>query len=144
MEGNVLLFLLHGVPGDRLEGLLYVNGLLGRSLEVGNVALRLAPRLGALLRHHPRALQIDLVTEHDEGEGLGIARTSLNQKFLAPAVKILEGLRHIDVKHKHASIGAAIEGNAQALESLLTSCITMRRGKRWSNPMEEDGSVLRL
>lgn len=42
-----------GVLGDGLEGLLDVDGLLGRGLKVGNVALGLAPGHGSFLRDLP-------------------------------------------------------------------------------------------
>ena len=42
-----------GVLGDRLEGLLHVDRFLRRRLEVGNIALGLAPLLSALHRHLP-------------------------------------------------------------------------------------------
>ena len=40
-----------GVLGDGLEGLLHVDGLLGRGLEVGDLVLGVAPLLGALGGH---------------------------------------------------------------------------------------------
>lgn len=45
----LLGLLLQRVLGDSLEGLLDVDGLLRRRLEVGDVPLRLTPRHGTLL-----------------------------------------------------------------------------------------------
>lgn len=39
------------VPGDRLEGLLHVDGLLGAGLEVGDVVFAVAPGLSPLGGH---------------------------------------------------------------------------------------------
>ena len=44
-------FLLQSILGDSLESLLNVDSLLGRCLEVRNVALRLTPRHGTFLRN---------------------------------------------------------------------------------------------
>ena len=43
-----------GVLGDRLERLFHVDRLFGRRLEVRNVALCVAPLLGALYRNLSR------------------------------------------------------------------------------------------
>ncbi|KAI3481662.1 hypothetical protein L1887_55795 [Cichorium endivia] len=70
-----LCLLLEGRARDGLEGLLDVDGLLCARLKVGDVALGLAPRHGALLRDHALALlDVDLVAEHDKGEVFGIER----------------------------------------------------------------------
>ena len=50
-----------------LEGLVHIDGLLGARLEVGNVALCLAPGEGALLGDDAAVL-VDLVAQHDEGD----------------------------------------------------------------------------
>ena len=40
-----------GILSDRLEGLLDIDGLLGRSLKVGNFVLGVAPLLRSLCRY---------------------------------------------------------------------------------------------
>ena len=99
-----------GVLGDGLEGLLHVDGLLGRSLEVGDFVLGVAPLLGALGRHRAvikvhlgvrvvvvevgevaegvdvvMEVAIDLVAEDDEGEVVGVPGTGLDQELVPPA-----------------------------------------------------------
>ena len=40
-----------GILGNRLESLFDIDGLLGGSLEIRNIAFGLTPRHGAFLRH---------------------------------------------------------------------------------------------
>ena len=48
-----------GILSDRLEGLLDIDGLLGRSLKVGDFVLGVAPLL-CLLRRYCAAIQVHL------------------------------------------------------------------------------------
>ena len=62
-----------GILSDRLEGLLDIDGLLGRSLKVGDFVLGVAPLLRSLRRYCPVVqvhLQADTVSERkiDEKE----------------------------------------------------------------------------
>ena len=62
-----------GILSDRLEGLLDIDGLLGRSLKVGDFVLGVAPLLRSLRRYCPVVqvhLQPDTVSERkiDEKE----------------------------------------------------------------------------
>ena len=56
-----------GILSDRLEGLLDIDGLLGRSLKVGNFVLGVAPLLRSL-RRYCAVVQVnpqsDTVCEH--------------------------------------------------------------------------------
>ena len=65
-----------GILSDRLEGLLDIDGLLGRSLKVGDFVLGVAPLLGAFGGHRA-VVQVDLVAEHHEGEIVRITGTGL-------------------------------------------------------------------
>lgn len=56
-----------------------------------------------------------------ERKVLGIARRSLNQELVSPAVESIETLGVVDIKHQHAAVGTSVECNAQRLEALLTS-----------------------
>lgn len=104
--------------GDRLEGQLHVEGLLGAGLEVGDAVLALAPLLRAL-RRHGAVLQVHLVAEDDEGEVVGVARRRLDEELVAPRLERLEGGGRGDVEDQHTAVGAAIEGHPQRLEPLL-------------------------
>jgi hypothetical protein len=115
--------LLECILGNGLEGLLDIDGFLGRSLKERNVALGLAPSHGTLVGDDTLVLEIDLVTENNEWEVLRIAGTGLDEELIAPAVEVLKGLGDVDVEHEHAAIGTTVESNTKALEALLTSSI---------------------
>lgn len=67
------LLLLQRVAGNDLKGLLHVDGLLGRGLEVGDAALGLAEGHGALGRDDALALlDVNLVAQHDKGERIRV------------------------------------------------------------------------
>jgi hypothetical protein len=66
-------------------------------------------------------LQINLVAQHDKWEVLGISRTSLDQELVAPRIKVLECVGSSCVEDENAAISTAVEGNAERLESFLTS-----------------------
>ena len=56
-----------GILSDRLEGLLDIDGLLGRSLKVGDFVLGVAPLLRSLRRYCAVVqvnLQSDTIGEH--------------------------------------------------------------------------------
>ena len=69
-----------------LEGLLDIDRVFGAHFEVGNIVLRLTPRLGTFCAHRS-TLQVDLVTEHHKREVLRITRRRL---FIALLVSLLE------------------------------------------------------
>jgi len=50
-------------------------------------------------------------------------RTCLDKKFVPPAVESLKGLGAVDIIHQHTAVCATVKGNAERLESLLTSSI---------------------
>lgn len=118
----ILLLLLHGqgVAGDDIKGLLDVGVVLSADLEVGDVATILAVGHGALGADGALVVaHVDLVAEHDEGEGFRVARGGLDQEFVAPRVERLEGFGRVDVVDEHAAVGAAVEGYAEGLEAFL-------------------------
>ena len=110
---SFVLLLLEGLLGDRLESLFNVDGFLGRGLEIGDVALRLAPGVGTLGRDDTSVLHIDLVSQHDEGEILGISRRSLDQELLTPAIQVFEGFGHVHVEHQHAAVRTTVESHTK-------------------------------
>lgn len=123
-----------------MESLLDVDSLLGRSLKVRDVSLGLTPRHRALLRnlqhrvvvfildqrlsYLPLAfLHINLVTEDNKGEVLGIVWARLDEKLVAPAVQRFKGFCTVDVVYEYAAIRASVVGHAERLEALLSSRI---------------------
>ena len=137
----VVLFLLERVLGNGLECLLDVDSLLRRRLEVGDVALGLAPghsaflgdlQCGRRLRGGATRTQgvwrayltlallhINLVPENNEGEVLRVVWACLNEELVPPAVECLKGLGAVDVVDEYAAVRATVEGNTQRLEPLL-------------------------
>lgn len=120
---SVVVVLLESILGNGLESLLDVDGLLCRSLEGGDVALRVAPGLETLGGDDTLVLEIDLVADDDEGEVVGVMRGSLDEELVSPAVEVLEGLGDVDVEDEDAAVSATVEGNTETLETLLTGSI---------------------
>ena len=89
----LLLLARQRVLGDRLEGLLDVDGLLGGRLEVRHVVLLLTPLHRLLGRDGARVGQVDLVADHHEREVLGVAWRRLDEELVAPALQVLERRR---------------------------------------------------
>ena len=115
---------MQGVLGNSLECLLDIDGLLGGGLKVGNVPLGLAPGHRAFLGDLPLILlHIDLVTQHDEGEVLGVPGASLDEELVPPTVQSLERLGAIDVVNKDTAVRTAVERDTEGLESFLASGI---------------------
>jgi hypothetical protein len=120
---TTIILLLKCILGNGLESLLDVNGFLGRSLEVWDVALALAPSGSSLGGHNTLSLEIDLVTQNNEWEVIGISWSSLDQELITPAIQILESLGNIDIEDQDTAISSSVESNTQTLESFLTSSI---------------------
>lgn len=93
--------------------------------------------LGQRLSYLPLAfLHINLVTEDNKGEVLGIVWTRLDEKLVAPAVQRLEGFCTVDVVYEYTAICASIIGHAERLEALLPSRIP-----ELSAPVRENGRL---
>ena len=106
----LLSLLLQRVLGDRLERLLDIDGLLCGSLEIRDVAFRLAPTHCAFLCYlysewvsgcvitvclkvaylSLAFFHVDLITEYNKGEVLRVVWTRLDQKLVSPTVQGLE------------------------------------------------------
>lgn len=85
-----------GVTASHLEGLLDIDGLLGRGFEVGNISLVLAPREGSLLRYHPLVLEVNLVPQHHKWEVVRIpAQMHFSTCALATQNSIPSSLMHL-------------------------------------------------
>ena len=72
---------------------------------------------------HSSVFQVNLVADDNEGKVLRVTRRSLDQKLIAPRIERFEGARGCDIVHENATIGAAVEGDAQRLETLLAGSI---------------------
>ena len=149
----ILLFLLKCILCGSLKGLFNIDGFFCRGLEIRNTTLVLTPRYRAFLRYlkmkHPvspvwaiemqrysnlaLALRhIDLIAHEDKRKDIGIAWARLEQEFIAPAVEGIERLGVVHVVHKHAAIGATIEGYTQRLETFLSRCVPeLCRSSTW-------------
>ena len=68
---------------------------------------------------HRPVVHVDLVAEQNEGEVLGVARTRLDEEFVAPAVECLEGGGRRDVIDEHTAVGATVERDSEALKPFL-------------------------
>jgi len=127
-ENFFIALLFQSVLCDCLESLLYVNGLLGGGLEVGDVTFALAPCLRSLVGDHTLVLEIYLITQHNKGKVVGITGTSLDKEFVSPAVQVLERLGYIDVEHQHAAVSPTIESHTETLKPFLTCGIPNLHG----------------
>lgn len=85
--------------------------LFSRSLKVRNVILALAPSLRTLCGNYTLVLQINLVTKNDKREVFRIARTSLDQKLIAPVIctQISEKAKGINENEKKKNEGGGSE-----------------------------------
>ena len=59
--------------------------------------------------HQPLVLQVNFVTQNDEGEIVGVLGPSLDQKLVTPRVQVLEGLVHVNVKYEDARVSATCD-----------------------------------
>lgn len=73
--------------------------------------------------HSPLVAQVYLIAEDDKRERFRVARRRLDQEFVAPGVEGIEGFRRVDIVDKDATVGSAIEGYAQRLETFLSGCV---------------------
>lgn len=64
--------------------------------------------------------EVNLVSQHNEGEVLRIPGTGLDEEFVSPAVEGFERVGGSHVKHQHAAVCASVEGHTQRLEPLLS------------------------
>ena len=69
-------------------------------------------------QHHTRTASIVLT---HKGEVIRVARRSLDQELVPPAVQRIEALGVVHVVHEDATVGTAVERHAQRLETLLAS-----------------------
>mmetsp|Transcript_21 Transcript_21/g.73 ORF Transcript_21/g.73 Transcript_21/m.73 type:complete len:247 (+) Transcript_21:426-1166(+) len=125
----LLVLLLECILGNDLEGLLHIDIVLCTRLKEGQVALRLAPGEGALLRYDAR-VHIHLVPQHDEGEVVWVPRPRLDEELITPAVEVVESFSHIHIKAEHTRVRTAVEGHAQALKPFLTRGVPDLHGDR--------------
>lgn len=68
-------------------------------------------------------LEVDLISQHHEGEVFRIPGTGLDEKLISPAIEGFEGVGGSHVKHQHAAVCTPVEGHAQRLEALLPCCV---------------------
>jgi len=130
-ENNGLrTFLGKSVLGDGLESLLDIDGLLGRSLEEGDITLGCTPLLKTLGGNNTSVLHIDLVANDNEWETIRVTRSSLDQELITPAVQVVECLCNINIKHEHTAICTTVESNTKRLETLLTGSIPNLKGDK--------------
>ena len=104
--------------------MLDIDCFLRGGLEVGDVALGLAPRHCAFLGDLPLTLlHINLIAQHDEGEVLRVPGAGLDKELIPPTVQGLERLGAVDVVNEDTAVRAAVERDSERLESFLTSSV---------------------
>jgi len=54
-------------------------------------------------------LNINLISEHDEREVLGIMRAGLDKEFIPPAIECLERFGAVHVIDENTTVGSTIE-----------------------------------
>ena len=68
----------------------------------------------------PLALPIDLVSNENEGEFLGIVRASIFYESILPLIECLKRLRVGKIEAESAAIGTSVKGKAERLEFFLS------------------------
>ena len=106
------------MPSKLWPDLLDIDRLLGRGLEVGDVALRLAPRERSLLCNDA-AVDINLIAQDDEREIVGVARAGLDEELVTPRVEVVKRLWLHDVEDQHTRVSTTIKCHAERLKALL-------------------------
>jgi hypothetical protein len=56
-------------------------------------------------------LNVNLVAQDNKRKVLGIVRTGLDKKFVAPAVQGFERLCAVHIIHQYAAVSATVKGN---------------------------------
>ena len=90
-----------------------------------NVTLSCTPLFGLLLSDLAgiAAINVDLVSEDDEWEVVRVVGASLDEEFISPVFKVVEGFRGVDIVDEDAAVCSSVEGYAEALEAFLACCV---------------------
>lgn len=75
--------------------------------------------LGAYLS----VFQVNLVSQHNKREVLGIPGAGLDEKLVSPAVEGFECVGGSHIKHQDTTICTSVEGYTKRLEPFLTGCV---------------------
>lgn len=67
--------------------------------------------------------QVNLVSQHNKREVLGIPGAGLDEKLISPAVEGFESVGGSHIKHQNTAICTSVEGHTKRLEPFLTGCI---------------------
>lgn len=54
--------------------------------------------------------------------------THLDEELIPPSVQSLKALARVDIVNKHTAVGTTVEGDAERLETLLTSRVPQLHG----------------
>lgn len=111
-----------GLLDDGHEGVVHVCVLDGGGLEVGDVAMLLAPCLDLILGHLAVVL-VALVAHDDEGEVVGVGRPGVIDEAFAPLLDGFEGFFLGQVEGEDAAVGSPVKCIANRLVLLLSRCV---------------------
>jgi hypothetical protein len=111
---------LEGELGQLREGLLDVKVRFGARLHEKHVTLLLAKLLELLMRDGSLlSLEVELVRDHQEGEGVRLIDHALREECVLPVEDVLERLLVGQVIDKQAAVSPTIEGCAKRLVAFL-------------------------
>lgn len=75
--------------------------------------------------------EVNLVSQHNEGEVLRVPGAGLDEELISPAVQGFEGVGGGHVEHQHAAVCASVEGHTKGLEPLLPSRVPDLQETEW-------------
>ncbi|EDK99238.1 mCG1036659, partial [Mus musculus] len=67
--------------------------------------------------------EVNLVSQHNKREVLGIPGAGLDEKLVSPAVEGFESVGGSHIKHQNTAICTSVEGHTKRLEPFLTGCV---------------------
>lgn len=76
-------------------------------------------RILTVISTYLSVFEVNLVSQHNEGEVFRIPGTGLDEKLISPTIEGFERVGGSNVKDQNAAVCASVEGHAEGLEPLL-------------------------